>query len=195
MQPDLQSEVNHLIQVLQEPVWHRWDFWLLLILSLAGLGVTIAGLVYSILAFREARLAKIEAEQAKRAATEAGRTVRAQTVAIELSEIAQKLEGLKPEIKFSDARELFNEVSRRLRRAISPFAEDASLKTTISAVRQALDTAQSSLKGVRPTNPLSETETPGTVYNGVEADFLAINNLVADLLGLVSKRRTLVPET
>jgi hypothetical protein len=188
MQSDIQSQVSRLIELLQGPFWKHVDFWVFLLLSLAGLGVAIAGLLYSIRAFKEAHQAKLEAQQAKQAATEAGRTVKAQTVAIELGEISQRLERLQPDILFSEARELLNEVSRRLRRAISPFAEDPALKVTISAVRQALDTAQSSLKGVRPTNPGNEREVPGAVYNGIEADFATIGNLVADLLGLFEKQ-------
>jgi hypothetical protein len=185
MQADVQSQVSKVLELLQT---HRWDFLVSLLLSLAGIGVSIAGLVYSIRAFREANLAKLEAELAKQAATEAGRTVRVQTVAIELGEVSQKLERLLPDIRFSEARELLNEVSKRTRRAISPFAEDPALKTTIAAVRQALDTAQSSLKGVRPTSPAGESEAPIAVYNAIEADFAAIGNLVADLLGLFEKQ-------
>jgi hypothetical protein len=152
MQADIQSQVTRTTEFLQEPFWRHAEFWIFLLLSLIGLGISTAGLVYSILAFKEAGLAKLEAEQAKQAATEAGKTVKAQTVAIELGEISQKLERLQPDIRFSEARELLNEVSRKIRRAISPFAEDLALKSTIGALRQALDGAQSSLKGVRP-NP------------------------------------------
>jgi hypothetical protein len=121
MQTDVQSQLARIIELLQEPLWRRWDFWISLILGLAGVGVGIAALKYAILAFEEAKLAKEEAEQAKEAATEAGKTVRVQTVAIELGEISQKLGRLQPEIRFSEARDLLNDVSWRLRRAISPF--------------------------------------------------------------------------
>jgi hypothetical protein len=187
MQADIQSQVTRITEILREPFWRHGEFWIFLLLSLIGLGISTAGLVYAILAFKEAELAKLEAEKAKQAATEAGRTVKAQTVAIDLGEISQKLERLQPDIRFSEARELLNEVSRKIRRAISPFAEDPALKSTIGTLRQALDGAQSSLKGVRP-NPGNENEVPGAVYNGIEADFATISNLVADLLGLFEKQ-------
>jgi len=186
MQADVQSQLTHIVELLQEPFWRHWDFWISLVLGLAGLGVGIAALKYAIQAFEEAKLAKEEAGRAKEAATEAGKTVKVQTVAIELGEISQKLGRLQPETRFSEARDLLNEVSWRLRRAISPFAEDAALKSTIAAVRQALDGAQNSLKGVRPTS--AESEAPGVVYNGIESDFALIGNLVADLLGLFEKQ-------
>jgi len=182
MQSDIQSQITRITELLQEPLWRRWDFWI----AIVGLGVGIAALVYAIRAFEEAKLAKEAAEQAKVAATEAGKTVRVQTVAIELGEISQKLVRLVPDTRFSEARELLNDISWRLRRAVSPFAEDEALKANIISVRQALDTAQNSLKGVRPN--ASETEVVGVVYNGLESDFALIGNLVADLLGLFEKQ-------
>jgi hypothetical protein len=50
-----------------------------------------------------------------------------------------------------------------------------------------LQTAQASLKAVRPTDPSKEAEAPSAVYNAVEENFATINNLVADLLGLLEK--------
>jgi hypothetical protein len=46
-------------------------------------------------------IALSEARQAKRAATAAGRTVKLQTIAIELTEIAQKIDRMAPDIRFS----------------------------------------------------------------------------------------------
>jgi hypothetical protein len=182
MQADVQSQIARIMELLQAPFWRRWEFWL----HLVGIGVGVAALVYAIRAFEEAKLAKQEAERAKDAATAAGKTVRVQTVAIELGEISQKLGRLQPDARFSEARDLLNEVSWRLRRAISPFAEDEALKSTIASVRQALDTAQNSLKNVRPAS--ADSDAPGVVYNGIESDFALIGNLVADLLGLFEKQ-------
>ena len=186
IQPDVQSQVNHLVELVQAPFYHRPDFWIFLILTIAGVGVSAFGLWYSIQAFKEAQQAKVEAKQAKAAAKEAGKTVRVQTVAIELGEISQKLERLEPQILFSDARELLNEVSRKLLRAVSPYSENQTLKAKILAVRTAIEAAQTSMKGVRPTPGTPEVS--GSVYTGIEADFAALNNLVAELLGLFETR-------
>lgn len=185
-QPDFQSQINRLLESVQAPFWHRPEFWIFLILSIGGLVVSAVGLWYSMRAFEEAQQAKVEAKQAKAAAREAGKTVRVQTVAIELGEISQKLERLQPDILFSEARELLNEVSRKLLRAVSPYAEDPALKAKVSSVRAAIEAAQASMKGVRPTPGAAEV--PGSVYNGIEADFASINNLVAELLGLFETR-------
>jgi len=182
MQPDIQTQINHLTELLQSPFWHRGDFWIFAILGMVSIVVSGFGLWFSIKAFGEAEQAKVAATQAKVAAKEAGKVVRVQTVAIELGEISQRLERLEPDILFSDARELVNEVARKLLRSISPYSEEPLLKTKIAEIRAAIPAAQNSMKEVRPSPGASEV--PGAVYNAIEADLAKLNNLVAELLGL-----------
>lgn len=170
----IQTALDSVRAILAEPFWRRFDFWLSFIAS-AG------GVVFSIMAFSEAR-------KAKRAATEAGRIVKIQTVAIELTEIAQKLGSMDTNIQFNEARDLLAELSRRLRRAISAFAKDPDLGDTIAALRDALTTAKKSLNSVRPADPSKEKDVPHAVYYAVESDFATINDLVADLLGLFERK-------
>jgi hypothetical protein len=61
------------------------------------------------------------------------------------------------------------------------------LRTTIEAVRNALEATQAALKQVRPTDPAKEGDAPDAVYYGIEDNFAVVNNCVADLLGLVEK--------
>jgi hypothetical protein len=183
MQTDVQSALNQLMQLAERPLWYRPDFWV----GVVSVLVSAGGLIYSIRAFREAEKAKQEAQEARKAATAAGRTVRLQTVAIELSEIIQKLERLQQDIRFSEAQELLNEVSRRVRRFVSPFADDVKLSEPIAVCLSALDSAQKSLNAVRPTDPTKAIDVPGVVYWAIQGDFAQINNLVAALLGLFEK--------
>jgi len=155
MSPDIQSALNRILE-LHHPFWKDGSFWIFLVLGAAGL-------YFSIRAF-------VEARGAKRAATEAGRTVKLQTITIELTEIAQKLDRIQPEIPFNEARDLLSEISRRLRRAISPFAKEVELSEAIEAARQALQAAQKSLKAVRPADPTKEAEAPNAVYYAIEDD-------------------------
>jgi hypothetical protein len=159
------------------PFWKQPDFWINLV-------VGVAGLWFAILAFLEARDAKKAAIDAKRAAIEAGRTVKIQTVTVELVEIAQKFERIRPDILFSDARDLLAESSRRLRRQTSPFANDPDFRDAVIAARSALDAASLSLKEVRPGDSSKEEKTPKSVYYGVESEFATISSCVADLIGL-----------
>jgi len=170
----LELAIDGILKLLQYPFWKRAEFWIAMIVGLAGVS-------FSLLAFLEAR-------RAKRAATEAGRTVKLQTITIELTEIAQKLDRIQPEIRFNEARDLLAEISRRLRRVISPFANDEELSASITAARDALLAAQNSLKSVRPADPAKEGDVPHAVYYAVEGDFATINNFVADLLGLFEKK-------
>lgn len=178
MTPEPQQILDRLNE-LHPHFWWDPGYWIAQIIGLAGA-------ILSLLAFLEARKAFHEAKGAKEAATAAGRTVKIQTVTIELTEIAQKLDRIQPEVVYNEARDLLSEIQRRLRRLIAPFAKDPELKDAIGAVLQALQAAQSSLKAVRPTDP--KVETPNAVYFGTQDAFDTINNCVADLLGLFEKQ-------
>jgi hypothetical protein len=161
------------------PFWKDWPFW---ISSVIG----IAGLVFSFLAFREAK-------QAKRAATEAGRTVKIQTVAIELTEILQGLDSLDPAILYNEARDFISTLSRRLRRLVSPFQNDPDLATTVTSIRETLTNVKAALNSVRPTAGAAQPLPPNAVYNAVESDLVTINGFVADLLGLLEAKSFTAP--
>jgi hypothetical protein len=178
MTPEFEQVVARLND-LHPPFWKDPGYWMVLI-------VGIVGLAYSYLAFKEARKAFHEARSAKDAATAAGRTVKIQTITIELIEIVLKLDRIEPNLLYNEARDLLSEVQRRLRRLIAPFAKDSELKDAIATVLQALATAQSELKAVRPTD--ERAETPFSVYYGTQDAFDTIRNSVADLLGLFEKQ-------
>ena len=170
----IDSAIARALQISQYSFWERADFWI-------SVAIGLAGLVFAALAF-------IEARRAKEAATRAGQTVKLQTITIELTEIAQKLDRIQPEIRFNEARDLLAEISRRLRRVISPYADDKVLGASVAAARDALRVAQNSLKSVRPANPEKEGDVPQAVYYAIEGDFATINNCVADLLGLFENK-------
>jgi hypothetical protein len=173
MQTDMQSAIQQLTARLPGPFWKDAGFW-------TSLGVGVAGLIFSILAW-------IEAKRAKVAAFAAGRTVKLQTVAIELSEIGQRLDRVQPGIRFSEARDLLADTSRRVHRATSPFAREEVLNGSITAALQAVSEAQSALKAVRP-EPGGEEQAPDAVYYGIEAACTQISACVADLIGLFEKQ-------
>jgi len=174
IQQAAQDVIKPALDSALSPFWvGHWDFWI-------GSVIGTLGLLFAILAFLEAR-------QAKRAATEAGKTVRIQTITIELSEISQKLDKLQTGIHFNEARDMLNEITRRLRRIVSPFRKDAGLADSITSLTTALAEAKESLGSVRPVDA-SMAEAPGVVYYAIEANFAEINNSVADLLGLFEKK-------
>jgi hypothetical protein len=190
MQVEVQSPLNFVIGLLQSEFWSRGDFWIFLILSVVGVVVSSYGLKYAVWAYREAQMAKNEAEQAKKAATLAGRTVKLQSVIIELGEVPRKLEALNPEVLFEDARNLFNEVSWRITRALTPFVDDAEFKVRIGALFLALEEGESALSGVKPSGGTDPSETPRAVYNALESNFSTIGKLVHALQGSFEKQIT-----
>lgn len=174
MDAEITAQLTKLANEINKSFWEKSEFWI-------GAFLNVAGLVFSGLAFWQA-------SRAREAAVEAGRTVKAQTVAIELSEVAQWLDSIQPDITYREARDTLSEISRRVRRVISPFEDDQHLGGAVTLLRAALSSAQESLKAVRPANPLSETKAPDAVYFGVENEFSAINNAIADFLGLLEKK-------
>jgi hypothetical protein len=114
--------------------------------------------------------------------------VKIQTIVIDLAEIPQRLDRLRPGITFNEARDALNEITRRVRRAVSQFKKDTDLNDTIVSLTGALSVAQTSLQAVRPENPSDEKTATYAVYNAIEADFAIINGFVADLLGLLEKK-------
>jgi hypothetical protein len=174
--PDIQSQINQILQHFQESPFRHWDFWL----AVVGIIVSAVGLYFSIRAFQEAQLAK-------QAATAAGRTVKIQTVTIELTEIVQKLDSIRSDISYSDARDLLTETSRRTLRFTAPFTRDKGLSDAITETRESLKQAHTSLSKVRPTDLAKEKEAPFAVYYGVEDTFALISNSVSNLIGLLER--------
>lgn len=168
------QKVSELTNAINIPFWHTPHFWI-------GTGLTLLGLLFSLLAF-------IEARKAKRAALEAGRTVKIQQTTIELTEVSQGLDRLTVAIHFDEARDMLNDLTRRLRRTISPFQNDPELKLTIGNLKEALNSANDSLKKVKPADPQQENLAPHAVYYAIEADFSTISGLIADLLGLLLEK-------
>lgn len=172
MTPDLapNEALQLILKIVQAGFWTHPSFW-----------IETIGLIFAAAAFWEARQAKV-------AATHAGRTVKIQTVALELTEASLKLDKLEPEIKFSAARDLLSETSRRITRAISPFSNEPQLKASIEALREAIEKASAALNSVRPTIPNAEEQAPHAVYYAIESHFSKINNNVAHLVGLLEKQ-------
>lgn len=175
---DIQSVLNRVLDVVNTPFWKHADFWISTVIGVAAACI-------SFLAYIQAEKATEEAKKAKQAATGAGKTVKLQTVCIELSEIAEALNGVRPGIKFKDAKELFNDTSGHLLRMMAPFASQSDLRDAITAVRNAIQDGHTSLRQVVPTDPTKEDEAPNAVYNAVEDKFAMLKFAVSELTGLM----------
>ncbi len=170
---ELIERLVELHAAIKKPYWQSTEFWLSTALGIAGVWFSVS--------------AWFEARAARRAAVAAGRNVKVQTVAIELSEVAQRLDRIDPTISFTQARDLLAEVGRKLRRLTSPFADDQKLRGAINALAEALDLARQALAEVKPLNAAGSVDAPQAVYYAIEQHFSRINDLVADLVGLFEK--------
>ncbi|BCV50608.1 hypothetical protein [Shewanella algae] len=170
-----EEEIEKLVRVLNEsaPFYTQFEFWIATVIGTASV-------YFSVKAFNEAR-------EAKTAAFEAGKTVKIQTITIELTEIAQRLDKLDFNLSFSEARDLLNEISRRLRRLIAPFQDTTDLSVPCLNLKNALDSAKDALEEVRPQNPEDELP-PNTIYFATQGHFSNISGLVAEIMGLFEKR-------
>jgi len=178
----LQAVADNILKLSQEPFWKHPDFWISL----------LVGSILGIVSIYYAKKAFVEAGEAKKAANEAGKTVKYQTVAIELTELLPKLSTPTDEIKYNEARNLLSETGQRLHRLLSPFeqADDKRIAAKIGELMKLLDDTGISLNSVRPQDVKSEADAPNAVYNAIEASFAKINNLVSDLVGLFEQRTT-----
>lgn len=168
------SQVAELTVAVNQKYWAKPDFWISVAFNVVGLGLTA--------------LTFWQAKKARDAAVDAGRTVKGQSVIIELSEIGQRIESIQSDISYREARDLFSGINRRVRRIISSYANDPFFSTSVAALRSALESAQVSLNAVKPTSPDSETRAPDAVFFGIEEEFATINNLIADLIGLMERQ-------
>lgn len=167
-------EIKVLAEMLERPFYQSPDFWINFLLGLIGVG-------FSIMAYREAKAAK-------NAAAEAGRTVKIQTITIELSEIAQRLDKLDFNLSFSEARDLLNEVSRKLRRLIAPFQSTPDLEQPATDLKKVLADAKIALEALHPQDGETSELPLNTLYFGMQGHFSNISNLVAEIMGLFEKR-------
>jgi len=175
-----EEDIAKLAEALGEPFYTLPEFWV-------GSIIGVISIFFSVKAFLEAR-------EAKKAASEAGRTVKIQTITIELTEIAQRLDKLDFELNFSEARDLLNEVSRRLRRLIAPFQANEDMLSQCDSLKTALDEAKLALEEVRPQHDASQDIPSNTIYFATQGHFSNISSLVAEIMGLFEKRTIEVSE-
>lgn len=154
--------------------WKKPEFWI-------SIAIGILSVVYSFIAYREAK-------SAKEAAYEAGKTVKIQTITIELTELVQKLDTLDMDIKYSTARDLFNEINRRVKRITAPFKDEKNYQETIEKINEVLLNTKGSLNEVRPIDDSEDNDLGFSVYNASESHFSDLSGLLAELMGLFEKR-------
>lgn len=163
-----------ILQVVSQPFWQKLDFWIFLFIGLVGL-------VFSVMAYREAVSAKV-------AAINAGTTVKLQAVVIELTEISQKLDRVDQIQSFYQARDFLSETSRRLVRVTSALEGNDGFSSTCLALRQSIDEARKALQGTMVTDNDGQLIEVGSVYFAIQGNVADINNNIATIIGLIERK-------
>lgn len=169
MDPD---SLNIIFESVTQSPFRKLEFYIATFIGLLGL-------IASYNAYRQAKLAKELAQ-------DAGKTVKIQTIIIELTEIIQKLDRLEVDLSYTEARDLYNETNRKVRRLIGPIDDD-EYKEKISEVESSLENIKESLEAVRPYKN-AEEEAIDAVYHSVESPFSELSGNLAGLIGKFEKR-------
>lgn len=170
------EEIIKLINELKIPFYKDLGFWI-------GVLVGLTSVIFSYIAYREAK-------KAKEAAKEAGKSVKIQTITIELTELIQRLDKLDVEISYQEARDLYNEINRKVRRILSPYKKEEYFETEILEIITTLNDLKKGLNGVKPfSNDNTEEQMTGSsVYFGIESEFSTLSGQLAELSGLMEQK-------
>jgi hypothetical protein len=169
------EEIIKILNEYHKPFYEDVGFWI-------GIVVGLISVLFSIIAF-------LEAKKAKEAAKEAGRTVKIQTITIELTEIIPRLDKLDLNINYQDARDFYSEINRKLRRILAPYKDDDDFKSGIKEIFTCLDNLKTSLEGVKPYNKnLDEITTGNIVYLAIESEISSLCGKLAELTGLFEQK-------
>jgi len=145
---------------------------------------SVIGLLGVYLSFRAFK----EASEAKKAARAAGSFVRLQSITMDLTEIIQRLDKLSTELDYSDARDFYNELNRRVRRSISILTTDLLYSEKTKEILQTLNNIKSNLDGVRQSGTTDQTLLAGiNLYYAIEGEFSSLSGQLADLCGLLEQ--------
>jgi hypothetical protein len=161
--------------ILNNPFYKRTDFWISIIIGLLSV-------LYSIIAYREAKAAKI-------AAKKAGNTVKIQSITIDLTELIQRLDKLSTKLDYSQARDFYNELNRRVRRSISSLTLNTNYQEKTKCIIETLTTIKTNLDDARQSGSTDPTMLEGiNLYYAIEGDFSNLSGQLADLCGLLEQK-------
>lgn len=156
------------------PFYYETSFW---ISSVIG----IVGLYLSYKAFAEAK-------EAKKAAKAAGSFVKKQSITIDLTEIIQRLDKLSTELNYSDTRDFYNELNRRVRRSIATLSAEKDYQAKTTQILETLNTIKTNLESVRQSNTDQSLLAGVNLYNAIEGEFSNLSGKLADLCGLLEQK-------
>lgn len=162
--------LNIFAQIVQS-FWQSAGFWILFILIIS----LVAGMVYFYLKF-------INGNNELRKPGSA----QMQNIILEYQIIVCNLDKLNIDIEFPEARDLYSDINRRVKRLSAPFKADPEFQEVIAAIHQTLDIVKTSLTEVRPVEMSKLSDT--AVYFAIEAHFSELGGQLSELIGLFEKK-------
>ncbi|MRX70307.1 hypothetical protein SAMN06265349_101688 [Flavobacterium resistens] len=162
------------IKDIETPFYQDWSFWISTIIG-------IIGIYFSIVAYREAK-------EAKKAAKAAGNIVKIQSITIDLTEITQRLDKISIDLTYSDARDFYSEINRRLRRITSVLTVEPSYTQKTSEILLTLAALKNNLDEVRQVGQNNTTADGINIFYAIEGEFSNLSGHLADLAGLLEQR-------
>ena len=167
--------LNSIVNNQPTPFYLEFSFWISTIIGALSV-------YFSIVAFKEAR-------EAKKAARAAGSVVRLQSITIDLTEIIQRLDKLSTELNYSDARDYYNELNRRVRRSLSVLTKEMAFSEKTTEILHTLGQIKANLDGVRQTGTVDQSLIAGIdLYYAIEGEFSSLSGQLADLCGLLEQK-------
>lgn len=171
------EQYNLLVNSIKEidiPFYQDWSFWISTVIG-------IAGIYFSIVAYREAK-------EAKKAAKAAGNIVKIQSITIDLTEITQRLDKISIDLTYSDARDFYSEINRRLRRITSVLTVEPTYSQKTSEILLTLTALKTNLDEVRQIGQINANSDGINIFYAIEGEFSNLSGQLADLSGLLEQR-------
>lgn len=159
-----------------------------LIFTLTGIGLSVAGLFYSIKAFREAELAK-------KAANDAGVVVKTQEIMMDLERISNDC-LFDESVNYSQASNKLNEISSRVYAILGIYNKDDDIKNHSQLIQDNFNSVKNALENANPSNPQSSVNDEtidakykeNYVYNITSPHFTNLINSLSTLKGILNSR-------
>jgi hypothetical protein len=143
-----------------------------------SLAIGIIGIWFSYIAFKEAR-------EAKKAAKAAGNQVKKQTIIVDLTEIILRLDKISTELNYSDTRNFYSEINRKIRRCVSSLSTNSVYSDKVTQIISSLELIRTNLDGTRQTSDAAELGL--NIYYAVEGEFSNLSGKLADFCGLLEQ--------
>jgi len=168
--PDATSALTlELLRSLEAPFYQRLEFWI-------ATSLAMIGILFSLLAF-------VEARRAKAAALAAAANVKIQTIVLDLSEIVYGLGKIEAEtLSYPTARDLIIHVTRKLNRFLGPYEKVPDFGKKIGEINKVLSDVKNQLEGLRP-NPGQPNPDGTSIYYAIEGALSQLSGLVSALMG------------